>query len=82
MVEQHRPEVVLLDLGLPVFDGYEVARRVRRLAGGDAVMLIALSGYAEETDRQRSKEAGFDLHFAKMDDLDKVEAAVSSYSMA
>ncbi len=59
-----RPEVVLIDLGLPVLDGYEVARRLRA-ALGDRVVLVALTGHALDEDRQRSQEAGFNAHLAK-----------------
>jgi two-component system CheB/CheR fusion protein len=81
-VEQFHPDVVMLDIGLPILDGYEVARRLRRLPGGEAVTLIALSGYGQEKDRQQSKEAGFNLHFVKPDDLERIEEAVSFSSRA
>jgi signal transduction histidine kinase len=59
------PEVVLLDIGLPGMSGYEVARRLREQAGTDPPHLVALTGYSQEEDRQRSREAGFDLHLVK-----------------
>jgi CheY-like chemotaxis protein/two-component sensor histidine kinase len=71
-----RPQVVLVDLGLPVLDGYEVARKLRAELGG-AVRLIALTGYAHEEDRRRAREAGFDAHLVKpveMDDLNRLLA--------
>ena len=80
MVEQFHPDVVMLDIGLPILDGYEVARRLRKLPGGEAITLIALSGYGQAKDRQQSKEAGFDLHLVKPDDLEKIGEAVSSSS--
>ena len=80
MVEQFHPDVVMLDIGLPILDGYEVARRMRKLPGGEAITLIALSGYGQAKDRQQSKEAGFDLHLVKPDDLEKIGEAVSSSS--
>jgi len=55
-----RPEVALLDLGLPGFDGYELARRIRSHDEGKAIYLVALTGYGQPEDRLRSKEAGFD----------------------
>lgn len=59
-----RPEIALVDLGLPGIDGYEVARRLRtELAGG--ICLVALTGYGQPEDRQRTREAGFDLHLVK-----------------
>src|SRR5262245_3016350 len=61
-----RPEVVLLDIGLPKgMDGYEVARRLRQLPGLKDVMLVALTGFGQEEDRQRSSEAGFQFHLVK-----------------
>ncbi len=62
---QIRPEIVLLDLGLPKLDGYEVARRIRAEPWGGDIMLIALTGWGQESDRQRSREAGFDRHLVK-----------------
>jgi two-component system CheB/CheR fusion protein len=60
-----RPEVVLLDIGLPGLDGFEVARRMRRHPSLRDVVLVALTGYGQDTDRQRSQEAGFDRHLVK-----------------
>lgn len=62
---QFRPEVVLLDIGLPKLNGYEVAARIRALAGGDATLLIALTGWGHDEERQRSAQAGFDGHLVK-----------------
>ena len=59
------PDVVLSDIGLPGFDGYEVARRLRNLPGLEGVVLVALTGYGSEEDRRRSREAGFDHHLVK-----------------
>ena len=58
-----RPEVVMLDIGLPGMDGYEVARHLR--AEHDGLLLIALTGYGQDEDRRRSQEAGFDHHLVK-----------------
>jgi CheY-like chemotaxis protein len=57
--------MVLLDIGLPGLDGYEVARRLRADAGHSGMRLIAISGYGQAQDQQRSKEAGFDHHLVK-----------------
>jgi PAS domain S-box-containing protein len=61
----HRPEVVLIDLGLPGLDGYEVARALRSTPTGKTTALIAVTGYGQAEDRRRSKEAGFDAHLVK-----------------
>jgi two-component system CheB/CheR fusion protein len=55
-----RPEIVLLDIGLPGMDGYEVARRLRGEPGLERIVLAAVSGYGQEEDRRRSTEAGFE----------------------
>jgi signal transduction histidine kinase/CheY-like chemotaxis protein len=59
-----RPEIAFVDLGLPGFDGYELARRVRAACGG-APRLVAVSGYGQPEDQRRSAEAGFDAHLTK-----------------
>jgi PAS domain S-box-containing protein len=60
-----QPQVVLLDLGMPQLNGYEAARRIRALPGGDEVVLIAQTGWSQPEDRRRSQEAGFDHHVVK-----------------
>jgi PAS domain S-box-containing protein len=69
LVRRHRPDVVILDIGLPGLDGYEVARRLRR-EHGNSFALVALTGYGQEEDRRRSREAGFDHHLVKPVPLD------------
>src|SRR5262249_11875942 len=64
-VRAYQPSVVLLDIGLPGMDGHEVARRLRRLSECRDVVLIALTGWGQESDRRLSKEAGFDHHLVK-----------------
>ncbi|HKH48882.1 MAG TPA: ATP-binding protein, partial [Thermoanaerobaculia bacterium] len=81
----YRPEVVLLDIGLPGMDGYEVAQRLRKLDGLRKVLLIAITGYGQENDRRRSREAGFDQHLVKPVDptrLQEVLAAADSVDSA
>jgi signal transduction histidine kinase len=72
-----QPDVALLDIGLPVMDGYETARQLRRQPGGEALKLVALTGYGQESDRQRSREAGFDEHLTKPVSLGRLIAAVA-----
>ena len=69
----YRPDVLLLDIGLPGLDGYEVAQRIRQQAALKNIMLVALTGYGQESDRQRSQNAGFDHHLVKPADFDKIE---------
>ena len=65
-----RPDVILLDIGLPKLSGYDAARRLREQEGGTEVLLVALSGWGQEEDRRLSKEAGFDLHVTKPVEFD------------
>jgi two-component system CheB/CheR fusion protein len=65
LAREFRPEVVLLDLGMPGLDGYEVARRLRQQPGLEGILLVAVTGWGQEEDRRRSREAGFDLHWVK-----------------
>jgi len=60
-----RPHVILLDIGLPEPDGYETCRRIRRQPGGDTIFIVAQTGWGQEEDRQRTREAGFDHHMVK-----------------
>jgi PAS domain S-box-containing protein len=60
-----RPDVVLLDIGMPGLDGYEVARRLRALRRSEPLRIIAVTGWGQEADRTRSREAGFDVHLVK-----------------
>ena len=60
-----RPEVVLLDIGLPKLNGYDVARRIREKSWGKGMLLVAVTGWGQEHDRQTSKDAGFDHHLVK-----------------
>ena len=62
---EYRPDVVLLDIGLPGISGYEVARRIRSSEHGRPVVLVALTGYGQDEDRRRAREAGFDRHLVK-----------------
>jgi len=68
-----RPDVVLLDIGLPGLDGFEVARQIRR-EHGDAVRIIAVSAYGSESDRRESLEAGCELHLVKPADPRFIES--------
>jgi signal transduction histidine kinase/CheY-like chemotaxis protein len=72
-----RPQVVLIDLGLPGLDGFEVARQLRA-ALGEGARLIALTGYAQEEDRRRTQEAGFDAHLPKPVELEELNRVLSA----
>lgn len=70
------PEVALVDVGLPGFDGYEVARRIRAESGGDKVYLVALTGYGSPDVKDKAKRAGFDLHLTKPVDINELRQVV------
>jgi signal transduction histidine kinase/CheY-like chemotaxis protein len=70
------PHVAVLDIGLPVMDGYELARRMKAAPGLDAVKLVALTGYGQSADRERAAEAGFHGHLVKPVSLDRVIAMI------
>lgn len=63
--KQLNPDIAILDLGMPRMDGLQAARRIRELACGSRITLVALTGWGQEKDRQRSEEAGFDCHLVK-----------------
>jgi CheY-like chemotaxis protein len=65
LAADYRPDAVLLDIGLPGMNGYEVAQRLRELPGCEGAMLMAVTGYGQDEDRRRSREAGFDHHLTK-----------------
>ena len=72
LARKHHPDVVLLDIGLPIMDGYKVARQCREEPELERMILVAMTGYGQDSDRQRSQEAGFDAHLVKpvnVDDL-------------
>jgi CheY-like chemotaxis protein/two-component sensor histidine kinase len=69
---EYKPDVVLLDIGLPDMNGYEVARQLRRQPQTKDIRLIAMTGYGQDSDRQRSQEAGCDLHLVKPVDPQKL----------
>ena len=77
-IEKHRPEVVLLDIGLPKLSGHDVCRRIRAESWGKDIVVIALTGWGQEEDRRKSQEAGFDGHLVKPVDYDELLELLSS----
>jgi CheY-like chemotaxis protein len=73
-----RPQVALIDIGMPGLNGYEVARAIRRMDIGRDVLLIAVTGWGQEEDVRAARAAGFDLHFTKPAEAAKLLGAVSS----
>jgi CheY-like chemotaxis protein len=72
-----RPQIAILDIGLPTMDGYTLARELRSLLADSPPMLIALSGYGQPQDRHRSDESGFVMHLVKPIDIDELVAALT-----
>jgi PAS domain S-box-containing protein len=76
-VQTERPEIVFLDIGMPGMDGYEVAKELRKLAGSENMVLVALTGYGQEADRRRSEDAGFDNHLVKPVEVGDIKAILA-----
>jgi CheY-like chemotaxis protein len=75
-IVDHRPDLALVDIGLPGLDGYEVAARVRRSVGQD-VVLVAVSGFGQPEDKRKAMDAGFDEHITKPADVTDIESLLS-----
>ena len=78
LAEASRPDLVLLDIGMPKLNGYEAARRIRSEPWGTSMVLIALTGWGQEEDRRRAAEAGFDDHLVKPVDFRELEHRLST----
>lgn len=72
VAESYRPEVILLDIGLPKLNGRDACRRIREQPWSEGMVIVALTGWGQEEDRRRSQEAGFDHHLVKPVDVDKL----------
>lgn len=73
VADEFHPDLVLLDIGLPVMNGYEVARHLRERPPSPDLRIVAVTGYGQESDRQRAKEAGFDAHLVKPLTVDRLD---------
>jgi two-component system, sensor histidine kinase len=72
LAERFKPDSALVDIGLPVMDGYELARRLRAQARHHELYLVAMTGYGRSADRHTADEAGFDVHLMKPADIDQL----------
>ncbi|HEX5047571.1 MAG TPA: PAS domain S-box protein [Gammaproteobacteria bacterium] len=81
-VDERRPDVVLLDIGLPKLNGHDVARRIRERPWGKDIALVAVTGWGQEEDRRKSREAGFDAHLVKPVDRDALAELLHSLDVA
>jgi CheY-like chemotaxis protein len=77
IVAAFRPDIVFLDIGMPVMDGCETARRIRQRPEGRDILLVALTGWGQEQDRRRTREAGFDKHLVKPVSVEQVQALLA-----
>src|SRR4051812_41543536 len=76
--ESFRPEIIILDLGMPGMDGFEVCRQIRAEAWGKRIVLIALTGWGQANDRESTREAGFDAHLVKPVKIDDLKELLNS----
>lgn len=79
---EFKPTIALLDIGLPVMDGYELAGRLRALDAGGGLRLIAITGYGQDSDRQRARAAGFEAHLIKPVDFDALDRVLAGQATA
>ena len=76
VISDFAPDVVLLDIGLPIVNGYELAQRLRRMSELGPVRLFAVTGYSQESYRKRSMECGFDQHLTKPIELEALDSLI------
>ena len=75
-VRTFKPQIVLLDIGMPRMNGYEAAREIRRQPDGRGLRVVAVTGWGQQEDKRRAHEAGFDLHLTKPIDLAALESVL------
>jgi CheY-like chemotaxis protein len=75
IAETTKPDIAFIDIGMPRMDGYEAARRIRRVLGG-RIVLVALTGWGQEQDKDRAREAGFDHHLTKPAEPEMLERLI------
>jgi len=76
------PDIILMDIGLPGLDGYELARQIRAQSGGQNIIMAALTGYGQPEDQQRARESGFDLHLIKPVEVDSIRRVLQTTDRA
>jgi signal transduction histidine kinase/AmiR/NasT family two-component response regulator len=82
LADQFRPDLILLDIGMPRLNGYQAARRIRRMPWAESAVLAALTGWGQDADKHRAAEAGFDRHFTKPLDPDALEQLLAEMGPA
>ncbi|MEZ5739152.1 MAG: PAS domain S-box protein [Burkholderiaceae bacterium] len=78
-IERHKPDIVLLDLGMPGMSGYEVAANIRQNPAQEPIRLVALSGWGQQSDRDKTSRAGFDAHLVKPADILQIKALIARW---
>jgi CheY-like chemotaxis protein len=76
--QAHRPDIVVMDIGMPGMDGYEAARLIRQQPGNEKAVLIALTGWGQSTDKTRAGLAGFNHHLVKPVDYDSLVSCLAA----
>lgn len=74
------PDVILMDIGMPRLNGYEAAKRIRAQSGGKELLLVALTGWGQDEDQERTREAGFDAHLLKPVDHGTLKQLLANHS--
>ena len=78
LAEQANPEIILMDLGMPIMNGYEAAQRILERPGRAQIMLIALTGWGQEADRHRTQAAGFQHHLTKPVNVEQLQKLITA----
>jgi CheY-like chemotaxis protein len=82
IAEREKPDAIVLDIGMPQMNGYEVARRLRKTSDGKTMLLVALTGWGQKEDIERSLNAGFDFHMTKPADPERIERLLDNFLQA
>jgi CheY-like chemotaxis protein len=82
LAEVFLPRVMLLDIGMPLMDGYQAARQIRDRTWGKSMVLVALTGWGQEQDRRRTREAGFDHHLVKPVDPQAISELIEEVKLS
>ena len=77
----YQPDIILLDIGLPRLNGHDAARRIRELPGGEDIVIVALTGWGQKEDRQKTQASGFDAHMVKPVDYKVLARLLASYQV-
>jgi PAS domain S-box-containing protein len=79
IAEREKPDIIVLDIGMPQMNGYEVARRLRKTSDGKTMLLVALTGWGQKEDIEKSLNAGFDFHMTKPADPERIERLLENF---